>query len=71
MSVPFGAGGAGDNSDGESLPVGVQVLAPALGEEAMFQVGAFLESVAPLATAGKAKASPAKAGKAKASPAES
>ena len=47
MSVPFGSGGSSNNSDGGSLPVGVQVLAPALGEEAMFQVGAFLESVAP------------------------
>ena len=47
MSVPFGAGSAGDNSGGDNLPVGVQVMAPALGEEVMFQVGAFLESVAP------------------------
>ena len=50
MSVPFGTGSAGDggdSSDGGNLPVGVQVMAPALGEEAMFQVGAFLESVAP------------------------
>ena len=50
MSVPFGTGSAGDggdSSDGDNLPVGVQVMAPALGEEVMFQVGAFLESVAP------------------------
>ena len=36
MSVPFGTGDAG-------LPVGVQVLAPALGEATMFQVAAELE----------------------------
>jgi len=36
MSVPFGTGEAG-------LPVGVQVLAPALGEPTMFRVGAELE----------------------------
>ena len=40
MSVPFGTG-----SDG--LPVGVQVLAPALGEAVMFRVAATLEEVAP------------------------
>ena len=37
MSVPFGAGAHG-------LPVGIQVLAPALGETAMFRVGGALES---------------------------
>ena len=47
MSVPFGTGGSGNAGDGNNLPVGVQVMAPALGEEVMFQVGAFLESVAP------------------------
>ena len=36
MSVPFGTGDAG-------LPVGVQVLAPALGERVMFRVAAELE----------------------------
>ncbi len=36
MSVPFGTGAHG-------LPVGIQVLAPALGEEAMFRVGGALE----------------------------
>ena len=36
MSVPFGRGAHG-------LPVGVQVLAPALGEEPMFKVAAELE----------------------------
>jgi len=36
MSVPFGTGEAG-------LPVGVQVLAPALGEATMFRVAAELE----------------------------
>ncbi len=40
MSVPFGAGDDG-------LPVGVQVLAPALGETVMFQVAAALEALAP------------------------
>ncbi len=44
MSVPFGTG-----SDG--LPVGVQVLAPALGEAVMFQVAAALEAAAPAAPA--------------------
>jgi aspartyl-tRNA(Asn)/glutamyl-tRNA(Gln) amidotransferase subunit A len=39
MSVPFGAGADG-------LPVGVQVLAPALAEAVMFQVAAALESAA-------------------------
>jgi aspartyl-tRNA(Asn)/glutamyl-tRNA(Gln) amidotransferase subunit A len=36
MSVPFGTGADG-------LPVGVQVLAPAVGEATMFAVGAALE----------------------------
>ena len=36
MSVPFGAG---END----LPVGVQVLAPAMGEPTMFAVAAELE----------------------------
>ena len=40
MSVPFGTG-----EDG--LPIGVQVLAPALGETTMFQVAAVLEAAAP------------------------
>ena len=40
ISVPFGTGDDG-------LPVGVQVLAPALGEETMFRVAAALESAAP------------------------
>ena len=40
VSVPFGAGDDG-------LPVGVQVLAPALGEPIMFQVAEVLESLAP------------------------
>lgn len=39
MSVPFGTGANG-------MPVGVQVLAPALGEQAMFRVGGALESAA-------------------------
>ena len=40
MSIPFGLGEAG-------LPVGVQVLAPALGEPLLFRVGAVLEAAAP------------------------
>jgi aspartyl-tRNA(Asn)/glutamyl-tRNA(Gln) amidotransferase subunit A len=40
MSVPFGTGPAG-------LPLGVQVLAPALGETVMFQVAAAVEAAAP------------------------
>jgi aspartyl-tRNA(Asn)/glutamyl-tRNA(Gln) amidotransferase subunit A len=40
VSVPFGSGADG-------LPVGVQVLAPALGETVMFQVAAALEAAAP------------------------
>ena len=37
MSVPFGNGAHG-------MPIGIQVLAPALGEPAMFRVGGALES---------------------------
>ena len=40
MSVPFGSG-AGD------LPVGVQVLAPALGEPVMFRAARAIEAAAP------------------------
>lgn len=40
MSVPFGTGR-------DDLPIGVQVLAPALAEPTMFQVAAALERVAP------------------------
>jgi aspartyl-tRNA(Asn)/glutamyl-tRNA(Gln) amidotransferase subunit A len=36
MSVPFGTGA-------HSMPVGVQILAPALGEPSMFRVAAELE----------------------------
>jgi aspartyl-tRNA(Asn)/glutamyl-tRNA(Gln) amidotransferase subunit A len=39
MSVPFGTGEAG-------LPVGVQVIAPALGEPVMFRVAQVLENEA-------------------------
>ncbi len=46
MSVPFGTGSAG-------LPIGVQVLAPALGERVMFRVAAELERAA--ATTGGAQ----------------
>ena len=40
MSVPFGTGEAG-------LPIGVQVLAPALGEGVMFRTARVLEEAAP------------------------
>jgi aspartyl-tRNA(Asn)/glutamyl-tRNA(Gln) amidotransferase subunit A len=40
MSVPFGTGD-------EGLPVGVQVLAPTLGEPTMFRAAAVLEEAAP------------------------
>jgi aspartyl-tRNA(Asn)/glutamyl-tRNA(Gln) amidotransferase subunit A len=40
MSVPFGTGVDG-------LPVGVQVLAPTLGEPLMFRAAAVLEGAAP------------------------
>ncbi len=40
MSVPWGVGADG-------LPIGVQVLAPALGEEAMFRVAAAIEEASP------------------------
>jgi aspartyl-tRNA(Asn)/glutamyl-tRNA(Gln) amidotransferase subunit A len=40
ISVPFGTGAAG-------LPVGVQVLAPALGERVMFRVARALEDAGP------------------------
>jgi aspartyl-tRNA(Asn)/glutamyl-tRNA(Gln) amidotransferase subunit A len=43
ISVPFGTGDDG-------LPVGVQVLAPALGETVMFQAAAVLEALAPPST---------------------
>ena len=39
ISVPFGTGAGG-------LPVGVQVLAPALGEPAMFRVARAIELAA-------------------------
>jgi aspartyl-tRNA(Asn)/glutamyl-tRNA(Gln) amidotransferase subunit A len=50
MSVPFGTDDAG-------LPVGVQVLAPALGEPVMFQVGAVLEDAAPAPAVPRVRAS--------------
>ena len=37
MSVPFGVGDDG-------MPIGVQILAPALGEVAMFRAAAVLEA---------------------------
>jgi aspartyl-tRNA(Asn)/glutamyl-tRNA(Gln) amidotransferase subunit A len=42
VSVPFGVGADG-------LPVGVQVLAPALGERVLFQVAGAVEAAAPTA----------------------
>jgi aspartyl-tRNA(Asn)/glutamyl-tRNA(Gln) amidotransferase subunit A len=39
MSVPFGSGDDG-------LPIGVQVLAPALGETVMLRIAAALERAA-------------------------
>jgi aspartyl-tRNA(Asn)/glutamyl-tRNA(Gln) amidotransferase subunit A len=48
ISVPFGPGGDG-------LPIGVQVLAPGLGEPVMFQVAEALEAVAPPLVPGGAK----------------
>src|SRR5262249_22915005 len=45
MSVPFGAGAHG-------LPVGVQVLAPALKESVMFRVARALEAAAPASDGG-------------------
>ena len=45
MSVPFGTGDDG-------MPIGVQVLAPTLGEVAMFRTAAVLESAADAATEG-------------------
>ena len=44
ISVPFGTGRGG-------LPVGVQVMAPALDEATMFRVAAALESLAPAGAA--------------------
>jgi aspartyl-tRNA(Asn)/glutamyl-tRNA(Gln) amidotransferase subunit A len=45
MSVPFAL-------DGDGLPVGVQVLAPALGEAVMFRAAAAIEAAAPAAARG-------------------
>ncbi len=48
MSVPFALGEA-------DLPIGVQVLAPALGEQVMFRVAAALEATAPDSVRGPVK----------------
>jgi aspartyl-tRNA(Asn)/glutamyl-tRNA(Gln) amidotransferase subunit A len=40
LTVPFGPGDDG-------MPIGVQIMAPALGETVMFQVAAALEAAAP------------------------
>ena len=50
VSVPFG-------TDDNGLPVGVQVLAPALCEPVLFSVAAAVEGAAPVATAPKVRAS--------------
>jgi aspartyl-tRNA(Asn)/glutamyl-tRNA(Gln) amidotransferase subunit A len=50
MSVPFGTGA-------DDLPVGVQVIAPALGEPVMLQVAAELERLRPTGQAGSASTS--------------
>jgi len=49
ISVPFGTGDDG-------LPVGVQVMAPALGEATLFRAAAAVEAAAPEATPGKDEA---------------
>ena len=46
MSVPFGTDAAG-------LPIGVQILAPSLGEVPMFRAAAVIEAAAPARTTGK------------------
>jgi Asp-tRNA(Asn)/Glu-tRNA(Gln) amidotransferase A subunit family amidase len=50
MSVPFGTGA-------DDLPVGVQVIAPALDESVMLQVAAALERLQPTGQAGSASTS--------------
>ena len=50
ISVPFGCDGAG-------LPIGAQVLAPALGEAVMFQAAAEVERAAPVMAAPRVNAS--------------
>jgi aspartyl-tRNA(Asn)/glutamyl-tRNA(Gln) amidotransferase subunit A len=40
LTVPFGRGDDG-------MPIGVQIMAPALGETVMFQVAAALEAAGP------------------------
>jgi aspartyl-tRNA(Asn)/glutamyl-tRNA(Gln) amidotransferase subunit A len=47
MSVPFGTGDDG-------MPVGVQVLAPAMGETVMYRVAGAIEAAAPAAASGSA-----------------
>ncbi|HLI75163.1 MAG TPA: Asp-tRNA(Asn)/Glu-tRNA(Gln) amidotransferase subunit GatA [Acidimicrobiales bacterium] len=49
ISVPFGCDGAG-------LPIGIQVLAPALGESVMFQAAAAVERAAPVLSAPRVSA---------------
>jgi aspartyl-tRNA(Asn)/glutamyl-tRNA(Gln) amidotransferase subunit A len=48
MSVPFGTSGPAAGSGGtDGLPIGVQILAPALGEPTMFRAAAVLEAAVP------------------------
>lgn len=54
MTIPFGTGADG-------MPIGVQVLAPALGETVMFQVAAAIEAAAP--SAASARTTPAEVGR--------
>jgi aspartyl-tRNA(Asn)/glutamyl-tRNA(Gln) amidotransferase subunit A len=49
ISLPFGA-------DDSGLPVGVQVLAPALNEPVLFQVAAVIEAGAPVLAAPRVRA---------------
>ena len=50
MSVPFGVGS-------DKMPVGVQILAPALGEVAMFRTAAVLEAAMASAASNEGSAS--------------
>ena len=49
MSVPSGLAVSDDNPGG--LPVGLQIMAPALGEAVMYRVAAAYEAARPTTTA--------------------